>query len=137
MQDALNKVIILTPSCAGWEANRETRGADAEGSSEQGQNAESANCQSHRLFKQPSGMEPGLPEGGLQSTGLIKWNRDGQRGARKQVFPDFPRSIQLDSCSDTQAGLCDLKRKWGERTPSVAKKTSLERPLSVFPLAPS
>lgn len=75
MQDALNKVIILLPSCAGREDDREVRGAYAGRSPEQGQKTEPVNCQSHRLFKPPNGTGPKPAEGGLQSSGLIKRSR--------------------------------------------------------------
>jgi hypothetical protein len=67
-QDALNKVIILPSSCAGWEDDREKQGADAGRSPEQAPKTEPANCQATDSPNPQS-------EGGLQSTSLIKWSR--------------------------------------------------------------
>lgn len=67
MQDVLNKVIILPPSCVGWEDDREKQGACAGRSPEQGQKTEPANCQSHRLCHPPNGTEPRPVAGGFRA----------------------------------------------------------------------
>lgn len=83
-------------------------------SPEQGQKTEPANCQNHRLFKPTSRIGPRPAEGDLQHTGPIKWSRYRERTSEKQVFSDFPYSMQLGSCPDIGTGLPGLKRS-GEK----------------------
>lgn len=95
----------------GWQGEA---GPYAGRSPEQGQKTETANCQSHRLFKPTNGTGPGPVEGDLQHTGLIKWSRYREWATEKQVFPDFPCSMQLGSHPNAGMGFPGLKRS-GEK----------------------